>query len=106
VPRETLNAGLTWRAASDTQLSALLRHVGKQVYDNDQGNTFPSRIPAYATADLVASHTIGRWLLRASINNLLNERYYSYGIRNGAGTSYSAYPQRERNYLATAEYRF
>jgi iron complex outermembrane receptor protein len=48
---------------------------------------------------------VGKLTLGAAVNNLLNERYYSYAIRNGAGTSFNAYPQRERNFLLTAVYR-
>jgi iron complex outermembrane receptor protein len=105
VSREKVNAGASWRIAQNSRLNGVARYVGKQYYDNDQTNTFPSRMPAYTVVDLKFSQTLGRLTLGASVNNLLNEHYYTYAIRNGAGTSFNAYPQRERNFLLTAEYR-
>lgn len=105
VPREKVNAGVSWQLAQNSLLNGVARYVGRQYYDNDQTNTFPSRMPAYTVADLKFSQTLGRLTLGASVNNLLNEHYYTYAIRNGAGTSFNAYPQRERNFLLTAEYR-
>ena len=43
------------------------------------------------------------WTLAISANNLFNTQYYSYGIRNGAGTSFNAYPQGGRTLLATLQ---
>jgi iron complex outermembrane receptor protein len=63
-------------------------------------------MPAYTTVDLKATRAIGQWRLSAEVNNLFGEEYFSYGIRNGAGTSYNAYPAPERNVFFTAEYRF
>ena len=42
--------------------------------------------------------------LRASINNLFDRNYYSYGIRNAAGTSFNAYPQAGRTVLVAMEF--
>ncbi len=105
VSREKVNAGASWNVAQNSRLNAVARYVGRQYYDNDQTNTFPSRMPAYTVVDLKFSQTLGRLTLGALVNNLLNEHYYTYAIRNGAGTSFNAYPQRERNFLLTAEYR-
>jgi iron complex outermembrane receptor protein len=105
VPRDTFNAGVSWEMAARSVLSGVVRYVGKQHYDNDQANSFPSQMPAYTVADMKYTYALGRFKLGAAINNLFNERYYSYAIRNGAGTSFNAYPQRERNYLLTLEYR-
>ena len=105
VPRRKGNAGVSWQIAQGSRLSAVARYVGEQYYDNDQINTFPSRMPAYTVVDLKFSQVVGGLTLGAAVNNLLNEHYYSYAIRNFAGTSFNAYPQRERNFLLTAEYR-
>jgi iron complex outermembrane receptor protein len=85
---------------------ARFRYVGRQYYDNDQTNSFPDRMPAYATADLKLTHSVRNLSLSAAVNNLLNKHYYSYAIRNSAGTSFNAYPQPGRTLLASAEYRF
>jgi len=105
VPRRTANTGLAWQPANRTTVSAVARYVGEQRYDNDQANTFPSRMPSYWTADVQIAREIGKLFVRFAINNAFDRRYYSYAIRNAAGTSFNAYPQRERNVLLSAEYR-
>ena len=106
VPREQAKLGLTWAIADKTRLSGALGYVGKQVYDNDQANTFPGQMPSYTTADIKFSHAKEAWKFTLAGNNLTDKKYYTYAIRNGAGTSFNAYPMLERNFLLTAEYRF
>jgi iron complex outermembrane recepter protein len=106
VPRNAANAGFSWEMFEGTRLNGIARYVGGQYYDNDQTNTFPDRMPAYATADLKLTHVLRSLSLSLAVNNILNKQYYSYAIRNGAGTSFNAYPQAGRTLLASAEYRF
>jgi len=106
VPRHSVNLKLHWTFAAQTAFIADLRYVGTQRYDNDQANTFPSRMPAYTIIDVRVTHQVAGWKLGAAINNLFDERYYSYAIRNAAGTSFNAYPERPRWVSATAEYTF
>ena len=104
MPRETANLGIAWNLSEATRLGASIAHVGKQRYDNDQANTFPGQMPSYETLGLQFSHRMRGLILRANATNLLNERYYSYAIRNGAGTSFNAYPQPGRSLLLSIEY--
>jgi iron complex outermembrane receptor protein len=106
VPRVLANLRTAWLFAPKTQLIAAVSYVGHQRYDNDQDNTFPHLMPAYALADLKISHSTGGWNLSASINNLSDKKYYSYAIRNTAGTTFNAYPQAGRTFFAGAEYAF
>ena len=106
VPRNAANAGFSWQLFEGTRLNGVARYVGRQYYDNDQTNSFPDRMPAYATADLKLTHVLRGLGLSLAVNNLLDKHYYSYAIRNGAGTSFNAYPQAGRTLLASAEYRF
>jgi iron complex outermembrane receptor protein len=106
VPKQLASLMASWQPTELWNLTGAVRYVGEQRYDNDQANTFPTMMPAYTTVDLKATRAIGQWRLSAEVNNLLAEEYYSYGIRNGAGTSYNAYPAPERNVFFTAEYRF
>ena len=106
VPRNTANAGSSWHLGANTALSGAVRFVGRQYYDNDQTNTF-SLMPSYTTVDLKLSHLAeGRVRLSATLNNILDRHYYSYGIRNGAGTSFNAYPQPGRTILVSLDARF
>jgi len=106
VPRALVNLRTAWLFAPKTQLIAAVSYVGHQRYDNDQDNTFPRLMPAYALADLKISHSTGGWNLSASISNLFDKKYYSYAIRNTAGTTFNAYPQAGRTFFASAEYAF
>ncbi len=106
VPTHVIAAGGTWRFAPHTDLSAFMRAVGPQRFDNDQANTFAQRIPSYATLDLKLAHEIGGWQLAVTVRNLFDRKYFSYGIANAAGTTFNAYPAAERNAFVSAEYRF
>jgi iron complex outermembrane receptor protein len=105
VPRVKANAGIAWQFAPNTRVSGVARYVGTQYYDNDQTNTFPSLMPAYTVVDVKLTQTISKLTVGIAVNNLLNKLYYSYAIRNGAGTSFNAYPQADQTFLLTAEYR-
>lgn len=106
VPRDAAKLALTWQPGGKTRLSAALGYVGKQYYDNDQANTFPGQMPAFVTADAKLSHAAGPWTFTLAGNNLTDKKYYTYAIRNAAGTSFNAYPMAGRNFLLTAAYRF
>ena len=105
VPRAKANAGITWQLAPKTRFSGVARYVGTQYYDNDQTNSFPNLMPAYTVVDVKFTQTADRLTVGIAVNNLFNKLYYSYAIRNGAGTSFNAYPQPDQTFLLTAEYR-
>ena len=105
VPSRTLAVGASWRLAARTDLNVLARYVGPQRFDNDQANTFMT-MPTYTTLDIKLGHQAGGWQLAATVLNLTNEKYFSYGIRNTAGTDFNAYPAPERTVFVSAQYRF
>lgn len=105
VPRVKANAGIAWQLAPSTRFSGVARYVGTQYYDNDQTNSFPSLMPAYAVVDVKFTMAMDKLTVGIAINNLFNKLYYSYAIRNGTGTSFNAYPQADQTFLLTAEYR-
>ena len=83
-----------------------MNYVGEQLFDNDQANTATRRMPDYMTVDLKVTHQLNKLLLSMAVNNLFDEKYFSYGIRNAAGTSFNALPARERNVWLTVKYQF
>ncbi len=107
VPRHAASLGASWRFTASTRLSGVVNYVGEQRFDNDQTNDFGQKAPAYTTVDLKLVHDMGRWRLSAQVNNLLNEKYFSYATRSTftPGT-YTAYPMPERSLWFKAEYRF
>src|SRR4029077_19034793 len=48
VPKHLLSLGGAWRIAEKTRLSASVRYVANQRFDNDQANSFSQKIPDYA----------------------------------------------------------
>ncbi len=105
VPKQRFGTTLGWQATPTTRGTFAFNYVGSQRYDNDQSNRFRD-MPAYTTADIKLSHDIGRVRLAAGINNLFDKKFYSYGIVNGAFTSFNAYPEDRRNGYASVEYRW
>ena len=107
VPAHKLNLSASWTFDQGTRLNASLTHVGKQFMDNDEPNDLGVTIPAYTTVDLKLVHAQGPWTATAGINNLLNEKYYSYGARSQFTLDrYAVYPLPERNFSASLEYAF
>ena len=107
VPRHKLNAGASWAVGSRTRLNALVTYVSDQFMDNDEGNTFGVKIPAYTVADLKLAWQERGWRVSAAVNNLFNEKYYNYAVRSQfVADRYNAYPLPERNFTMTAEYTF
>ncbi|HXV10382.1 MAG TPA: TonB-dependent receptor [Burkholderiales bacterium] len=107
VPRHKLNVTASWMVQKGTRLNALVTYVGDQFMDNDEGNTFYTKIPAYTVADLKLVHETGGWRLGAAVNNVFDEKYYNYAVRSQfVADRYNAYPLPERNFTLTAEYNF
>ncbi|HWA13917.1 MAG TPA: TonB-dependent receptor [Burkholderiales bacterium] len=106
VPDKLASLVLSWQPADAWNLTGAVRYVGGQRFDNDQNNAFPEKMPAYTLVDLKASRSYRHWLFSAELNNAFGEEYFSYGIVNGPGTSYSAYPEAQQSFLLRAEYRF
>lgn len=105
VPKDRLGVNLGWQASAATRLSLNVLYVGRQRYDNDQANRY-REMPSYTVTDIKLSHQLGAWRLAAGINNLFDEKYYSYGIVNSSYSSFNAYPEIRRNGYVSAEYRF
>ena len=107
VPRHKLNVSASWIPQKGTRVNAVVTYVSDQFMDNDEGNTFYTKIPAYTVADLKLVHETGGWRLGAAVNNVFDEKYYNYAVRSQfAADRYNAYPLPERNFTLTAEYNF
>jgi iron complex outermembrane receptor protein len=109
VPRQraALTGRKSWR--QDTSLYAQATYVGKQYFDNDQTNDFVEQMPDYLLVDVRLAQQIGRLRLSATVQNLTDSKYFSYGVRSLnplTPTRFNAYPAAERAFFVTAEYRF
>ena len=79
-PRNTLSAGIFWRAPSSIKVSSRLRWVSAQFEDDE--NTLP--LAAATTVDLELSRAVGpRGELFISVENLLSVRVETGRVTNG-----------------------
>ena len=107
VPDMMANARVAWTFLPRAVLSATWNYVGKQRYDNDPANTYPSEMPAYSLVGVKVTYQEGPFTFAASIANLLDEAYYSYGIVNTFNCpTFCAYPQAGRTAFASVQYQF
>jgi iron complex outermembrane receptor protein len=104
VPRLSFKAAAVWRPFEGTRLSLAARHTGHQRYDNDQKNQFET-MPSYTLVDVKASQRMGQWLAALKIGNLLDRRYFDYGIL-GSPAAPSVYPQSGRTVMFSLERGF
>ena len=104
-PKQTLHLRAAHRLGDHAEIALAARQVGTQRFDNDQANTF-ARMPAYRVFDLSWSQRWQDLQLTAAIRNLGNEKYFSYGVRNAAGTGFNAYPEAERSLAVALSYTF
>jgi iron complex outermembrane receptor protein len=75
--------------------------------DNDEGNTFATRIPAYSLLDATLEFRRSSWTFGLAVNNLTNRKYYDYAVASTTVPGkYNAYPLPERTFLFSASYRF
>lgn len=107
VPRHKLALNATWNLSAMTQLTGSANYVSDQYLDNDEPNTLGVKIPAYTVADVRLKHRVGNWKLAAAINNLFDEKYYTYAVRSQFNADrYAAYPLPGRHGWVSVEYLF
>ncbi len=106
VPRDKVTINAQWAINEGAFITAAFRYVGDQYMDNDEPNDFYTKIPAYSVLDLKYSQQFGAWQAGLVLNNVLNEKYYTYAVRSTMTDAYSAYPLPERTVTVFAEYRF
>ncbi len=106
VPEHKLNLGLSWEIAPRARLSAALTALSKQNMDNDEPNTLGAQIPAYAVVDVKLARDFGWGRMSAAVNNLFDERYYTYAVRSQfVADRYAVYPLPGRSFSMAAELR-
>jgi iron complex outermembrane receptor protein len=104
VPRHKLDVNADLQLGPATRLRAFVQSVGEQVMENDEGNTFDRRIPAYTTADLKLQHRIGAVTASLGVNNLFDRKYYAYAVRSQfVPDRFNAYPLPERSFWVGIE---
>ena len=107
VPRHAVKLGANWEFMPHTRINAIATYTGEQRFDGDEANTFARKMPSYTLVDLKLSHDIGGWLFGAGVQNLFNEKYFSYGnFSTFSPTTFTAYPASERTVFVSAQYTY
>ncbi len=106
VANRKTSMGASWAVSEQTRLNAALSYVGDQFMENDEPNTLGMKIPAYSLVDLKLVHQMGAVQLSASINNLLDRKYFNYAVCSQfTAGKYSAYPLPGRTFFIGLNYR-
>jgi iron complex outermembrane receptor protein len=106
VPRHKATLGLAWDILPKTRFSAGFTAASKQVLDNDETNTLEHRIPAYRVLDLKLAQALGPARIALVVNNVFNQKYYTYAVRSQfTADRYAVYPLPGTTYGLTAELR-
>jgi len=104
VPANKLNLGFAWAAASRTTVSGGLTWVSSQYMDNDEPNSLGTKIPAYTVVDLKAARDLGFGRIALAVNDLFDQKYYTYAVRsNFTADKYAVYPLPGRTLALTLE---
>jgi iron complex outermembrane receptor protein len=80
VPSQKANVGASWAISEQTLLNTAVSYVGQQFMENDEANTLGMKIPAYALTDIKLVHQVGALQLSATVNNLLDRKYFNYAV--------------------------
>ena len=114
-PKWLANAGVTWRPTDAFLWNVSAQYVGKSRMDNDQANQFDKQLDAYVLFNTKVAYKFTRNIEGAlGVNNLLDRKYATYGIRGGNASfemlgpvaNYNLYPAPGRNFYASLTVRY
>ncbi len=114
-PKWLANAGVTWRPTDAFLWNVSAQYVGKSRMDNDQANQFDTELDAYVLFNTKVAYKFTRNIEGAlGVNNLLDRKYATYGIRGGNASfemlgpvaNYNLYPAPARNFYASLTVRY
>ncbi len=106
VPRHKLDLALDWAMTPATRVRAEARYVSEQWMENDEGNSFERRIPAYTVADFKLQHRMGNFTASFTVANVFDRKYYTYAVRSQFITDrFNAYPLPERTFWLGLSYQ-
>ena len=93
VPQNKINTSFVWNAAARTTVSGDANWQSSMFMDNDEGNNLGTKIPGFTVFNLKAAQSFDLGRVALSVNNLFNEKYYSYAVRsNFTADRYAVYP--------------
>ncbi|MBZ9577973.1 TonB-dependent receptor [Patescibacteria group bacterium] len=100
IPIHKGSLGVKWETDSGWGANLIVTRVGSSYIDSANDD----KLPSYTTADLKLSYTHKWWSLFFAIDNLLDERYNSYGFKSGGVKKFSPAPERTFTFGVEAEF--
>lgn len=100
VPRRLGYLNVHWQATPMWSISLSDTYTGSQFFDNDQGNDFGQKIPAFHRVDSRLGFTWRKLQAGFTVTNLTDEEdRFTYGVRSTfTPDRYNAYPLPDREY--------
>ncbi len=105
VARHQATGGVRLHWGRYTQISLSSSYVGSRFAINDTLNETPPVKPYY-TLDSKIAWSLSSWEAFVAVNNILNEKYFSYVVKSTTSTVKDHYPAPERNFQAGVGWRF
>ncbi|NQZ77345.1 MAG: TonB-dependent receptor [Ekhidna sp.] len=104
-PDLIVNAQVKYKPSQSISLSLSGRYLGEQFMEitNDPLFTVPS---SFVTDFMIEANISEAITLSGSINNLLDETYYTFGTPNFTGTEPAFFAQPERNFFLSLNVKF
>jgi len=104
-PRHQATAGLNLNIRKNYALSFTGKYVDERYAINDTRNETP-KMKDYFVADGKVSYSDGSLEIFAGINNIFDEKYFTYAAKSSTSNKKDYYPSPERNFEIGTSYRF
>ena len=105
VPKNKGTVGVRAFLPWDIILNIFGTYVDKRRFINDQANRWPE-LKRYFTLDANVFYKLNDLTVGAGINNILNEKFYEYGVCNATTGAVNFYPSAQMNFFLEARYKF
>jgi len=99
VPENKLATGVTVSPMKGLNWTTALNYVGSRYMVSDQRNLAP-KLKHYMTVDTKLNYTYKYVSIWGAVKNVLDKKYYVYGVTNSAGSAQTFYPAPERSFEA------
>lgn len=105
VPAHQIVLGARYAFLEYFSLNTAGQYVDERRFINDQANNFPS-LKGYVKWDANLAFEKDSIKVTLGVNNLLNQKYYQYGVSNAATGAVNYYPASGANWYVKLKYTF
>lgn len=106
VPRNSFSFIGQYSPVKNLDFNAQWNYVGSRYFANDLSNSFFKRIDGYSTVDAKLLYRYKDVDIEVAANNLMDERFFDFGVNSTTSNTFNALPLPERNFFVTIGYNF